>query len=225
MTTPNLDATGHRWVAAMAGYNMTIEYLKGTDNKVADMMSRVPKRLDPETVNVLLNHARNSDIPRAEADDPRLMEEHQRINEDVVLRAHQLVKQDKWFRNLMNRNWVLSQMNDPVLRYVVEWIRCPQANTNTLDEIMQTRGVPEVDRRYYAQQQKDFVLKDNLLFLNITLSNSMETISMFVVPVHKRQVAVDGCHRSAGHQGHEGKVLVAWDVPGTCHGCIGLRTM
>ena len=122
MTTPNLDATGHRWVATMAGYDMTIEYLKGTDKKVTDMMRRVPERLDPETVTVLLNHARNSDVPRAETDDPWLMEEHQRINEDVVLWAHQLVKQDKWFRNLMNRNWVLSQMNDPVLRYVVEWI-------------------------------------------------------------------------------------------------------
>ena len=102
MTTPNLDATGHRWMAAMAGYDMTIEYLKGTDNKVADMMSRVPEQLDPETVTVLLNHAQNSDVPRAETDDPRLMEEHQRINEDVIFRAHQLVKQDKWFRNLMN---------------------------------------------------------------------------------------------------------------------------
>ena len=122
MTTPNLDATGHQWVAAMAAYDMTIEYLKGTDNKVADMMSRVPERLDPETVTVLLNHARNSDVPQAEADGPQLMEEHQRINEDVVLQAHQLVKQDKWFRNLMNRNWVLSQMNDLVLRYVQEWI-------------------------------------------------------------------------------------------------------
>ena len=63
MTTPNLNATRHRWVATIAGYNMTIEYLKGTDNKVADMMSRVPERLDPETVTVLLNHAWNSDIP------------------------------------------------------------------------------------------------------------------------------------------------------------------
>ena len=122
MTTRNLDATGHRWVAVMAGYDMTIEYLKGTDNKVADMMSRVPEWLDPETVTVLLNHARNSDVAPAEMDDPRLIEEHQRINEDVILRAHQLVKQDKRFQNLMNRNWVLSQMNDPVLHYVVEWI-------------------------------------------------------------------------------------------------------
>ena len=120
----------------MAGYDMTIEYLKGTDNKVADMMSQVLKRLDPETVTVLRNYAWNSDVPRVEADDPQLMEEHQRINEDVILRAHQLVKQDKRFRNLMNRNWVLSQMNDPVQCYVVEWIQRPRANTNTLDEFM-----------------------------------------------------------------------------------------
>ena len=88
MTTPNLDATRHRWVAGLAGYDMTIEYPKGTDNKVADMMSRVPEQLDPETVTVLLNHAWNSDVSRVETDDPWLMEEHQRISEDVVLRAH-----------------------------------------------------------------------------------------------------------------------------------------
>ena len=165
------------------------------------MMNQVPEQLDPETVTVLLNHARNSDVPGVETDEPWLMEEHQRINEDVILRAHQLVKQDKRFRNLMNRNWVLSQMNDPVLRHVVEWIQHPQANTNTLDEFMRTRGVLEVDRRYYAQRQKDFILKDDLLFLNTTPCNSTETISVFVVPVRKRQVAIDGCHRSAGHQG------------------------
>ena len=35
ITTPNLNAIGHRWLAALAGYNMTIEYLKGADNKIA----------------------------------------------------------------------------------------------------------------------------------------------------------------------------------------------
>ena len=182
MTTPNLDAIGHRWVAAMAGYNMTIEYLKGTDNKVSDLMSRVHEWLDLETVTILLNHAWYSDIPWAEADDPHVMEEHQKIDEDVILQAHQLVKQDKRFQNLMNRNWVDSQMEDPVIRHVIDWIQCPRANTNTLDEFMRTRGIPEINRRYYTQRLKDFVLKDNLLFLNLTPSNSTETISVFVVP-------------------------------------------
>ena len=54
MTTPNLDAIGHWWVATLAGYNMTIEYLKGANNKVVDILSWVPQWLDPEAVTVLL---------------------------------------------------------------------------------------------------------------------------------------------------------------------------
>ena len=104
MTTPNLDAIGHRWVAALARYNMTIEYLKGANNKIADILSRAPQRLDPEAVTVLLNHTRTSDIPRAEADDPWVMTEHQKINEDVILWAHQMVRQDK-------RDPVISKVN------------------------------------------------------------------------------------------------------------------
>ena len=39
MTKPNLDAIGHRWVAAMAGYNFEIKYVRGSDNKVTDTLS------------------------------------------------------------------------------------------------------------------------------------------------------------------------------------------
>ena len=106
MTTPNLDMIGHQWVAALARYDMVIEYLKGADNKVADIMSWVPQSLEPETVTILLNHTWTSDVPRAEADDPQVMEEHQKINEDVILCAYQLVKHDKRFWNLMNQDWV-----------------------------------------------------------------------------------------------------------------------
>ena len=35
MMTPNLDTIRHRWVAAMAGYNFEIKYLRRSDNKVA----------------------------------------------------------------------------------------------------------------------------------------------------------------------------------------------
>ena len=47
MTTLNLDAIEDQRVAALAGYNMTIEYLKGADNKIADILSRIPQSLDP----------------------------------------------------------------------------------------------------------------------------------------------------------------------------------
>ena len=54
MTSPNLDATGHRWVAALANFNMSLEYQKGSDNKVADCLSRVTERLDERSVKALI---------------------------------------------------------------------------------------------------------------------------------------------------------------------------
>ena len=42
MTTPNLDATRHCWVGALASYEFSLEYQKGSDNAAADALSRVP---------------------------------------------------------------------------------------------------------------------------------------------------------------------------------------
>ena len=39
MTTPNLDATGDQWVEALAKFNFWLEYQKGLDNMVADVLS------------------------------------------------------------------------------------------------------------------------------------------------------------------------------------------
>ena len=77
LKTPNLDALGHRWVTALASYNMTIKYLKGSDNKVADALSRIETRLDPETVTEFLNHTKAS-APWAEAEDIWIIEEEER---------------------------------------------------------------------------------------------------------------------------------------------------
>ena len=55
MMMPNLDAIRHRWVAAMAGYNFEIEYIRGLDNKVANALSRVGEHLDEDAVKELLD--------------------------------------------------------------------------------------------------------------------------------------------------------------------------
>ena len=39
MTTPNLNATGHWWVGALARFNFQLEYQKGCDNTMADVLS------------------------------------------------------------------------------------------------------------------------------------------------------------------------------------------
>ena len=57
MTTPNLDATRHRWVGALASYEFSLEYQKGSDNVAADALSRVPIWHDQEMVRSLLEGA------------------------------------------------------------------------------------------------------------------------------------------------------------------------
>ena len=105
LTMPNLDALGHRWVAALAGYNMTIRYLKGSDNKVADTLSRIETRLDLDTVTELLNHTKVGAPAWAETDEIRIIEEEERADQEVILWTIQLARQDKKFCNLHTEDW------------------------------------------------------------------------------------------------------------------------
>ena len=96
MMTPNLDAIRHRWVAAMAGYNFEIEYIHGSDNKVCDALSRVGGHLDEDAIKELLDegaikellsHATHYGVPRAEADDPRVTQEHEKMEGEIIMQA------------------------------------------------------------------------------------------------------------------------------------------
>ena len=53
---------------------------------------------------------------------PLTYQTYQKIDEDIILHAHQMVKHDKQFRNLMNQNWVHTQMQDPIISNVINWI-------------------------------------------------------------------------------------------------------
>ena len=211
LTTPNLDALGHCWAAALAGYDMSLEYLKGTDNKVADALSRVQGRLseeetqqvlDKDTVREMLNCSVLSDTPRGEADNIRLVEEDQRNNQECIVWSHQLVKQDKNFRNLMNRGWADAQAKDPVIQHIIDWMERARDDKRTLDEYLKNR-VPEPDRRAYVAREKELKVMDKLLYLRVTVPGSKETLPVFEVPARKRLAAIDGCHRCAGHQGRD----------------------
>ena len=57
MSTPNLDATGHRWVNGLTKYDFQLEYQKGQDNAMADALSQVTTRLQPEAVQAVLDGA------------------------------------------------------------------------------------------------------------------------------------------------------------------------
>ena len=55
MSTPNLDVTGHQWVGALAQFDFVLEYQKGHDNTIADILSWVTTQLNPETIKSILD--------------------------------------------------------------------------------------------------------------------------------------------------------------------------
>ena len=80
----------------MAGYNFEIQYVHGLDNKVADALSHVGRRLDEDdvkelldqgTIKELLSHAVHYGMPRAESDDPRVTQEHEKAEGEIIMQA------------------------------------------------------------------------------------------------------------------------------------------
>ena len=203
LMTLNLDALGHRWVAALASYNMKLEYLKGSDNKVADTLSRVStQKLDEETVAELLNCTRNGGTPWAETANIHIMEEGKRVDQEVIVWYTQIIKQHKQFRNLANLDWVKAQNKDPVIPQVVRWINQPRGDHRKLEEYL--AGVAsDYKKCFYATRQKEFTIQDNLLYLQATPANSQDTVPVFVVLTADQQADIDSCHCSAGHQGRD----------------------
>ena len=203
LTTPNLDALGHHWVAALASYNMKLEYLKGSDNKVADALSRVStQKLDEETVTELLNYARNGSTPQAEMANIHVIEEGEHVDQEVIVRYTQIVKQHRNFRNIANQDWVKAQGWDPIIPQVIKWIQQLREDHRKLEEYL-ARVASDYEKCFYATRQKEFTLQDNLLYLQVTPTNSQDMVPVFVVLAVDRQAAIDGCHRSGGHQGRD----------------------
>jgi hypothetical protein len=55
LTFAKLDATGHRWIAALSAYNFTITYKPGKFNVDADGLSRLSEIIDTDTVKATCN--------------------------------------------------------------------------------------------------------------------------------------------------------------------------
>ena len=106
------------------------------------------------------------------------------------------------FKNVADGHWVRAQKNDPALCHVHGWMTRPRENCQTLSEYL-TGRVSDADRLAYSHRQKNYVMKRNLLYIQTAAPGMQDQILAFVVPANKRQAALDGCHRKAGHQGRD----------------------
>ena len=97
------------------------------------------------------------------------------------LKRCQVVKQHKNFRNLANQDWVRAQSRDPVIPQVIKWINQPKEDCRKLEEYL-ARVTSDYEKWFYVARQKEFVLQDNLLYLQVTPTKSQDTGPVFVIP-------------------------------------------
>ena len=248
LTTLNLDATGHHWVSALAGFNFRLEYLCSTDNRVANVLSRIETTLDDNTtneflqsldessydaknmsddvgkenaqpltkveknaVNEIMERVRFSHIPHAETDNPALVAKHKEFENELNVQVTTMIMKKHVKHNLTGLDWKSLQENDPIIQHVLKW-KCHNSNKNakkdknadrcTLEDYL-LMVVNSHDAKAYSEQQKDFTLLNDMLFINDTPKVSTDMVLLFIVPASKCQAALDLCHRDVGHQGRD----------------------
>ena len=95
-----------------------------------------------------------------------VIEEGERMDQEVIVRYTQIVKQHKNFRNLANQDWVRAQSKDPVIPNVIKWIQWLRKDHRKLEEYL--AGVAsDYEKCFYDGRQKEFTLQDNLLYLQV----------------------------------------------------------
>ena len=113
MMTSNLDATCHQWVGALGKFNFWLEYQKGWDNMVADVLSWINTCLGPKAVQSILDGVTLGAIQKAEGDDPAMVEGDHDIEKKVCVATG-------WVLVEMHvTNWAAAQREDPELDAVL----------------------------------------------------------------------------------------------------------
>ena len=161
MTTLNLDAMGHWWVNTLAGFNFKIEYLKGTVNKVTDILSHVETRLDdaatkefladcPNTILKGAGYAKTDKDPDAwtKVQKEVVNEVIKRVKFQHILHAEtdnpmliakhdEVVKENATLvarhikHKLLRTDWNALQEADPILQHVLKWVCQNDGRTKT----------------------------------------------------------------------------------------------
>ena len=116
LMTPNLDATGHRWVGTLASFQFELEYQKGADNGAADTLSQVPISHGWQTVQFLLEGAIVGTADRGEAGaNEGLLEEHERLNQEARVQVAKL-------ESMHIVDWEQAQEVDVALARCHKWL-------------------------------------------------------------------------------------------------------
>ena len=165
-------------------------------------------KVKKNAMNEIMERARFSHIPHTKTNNPALVAKHEEFEKELNVQVITMITEKHIKHNLTGLDWKSLQENDPIIQHILKW-KCINSDKNTkkdkntdrctLEEYLLT-VVNSYEAKVYGNQQKDFTLLNDMLFINNTLKGSTDTALLFVVPTSKCQAALDLCHQDVGHQ-------------------------
>ena len=188
LTTANLDATGHRWVAALSNYTYSIIYKPGMGHKDADALFRIKW---PEAVEL------NSQTVHAVCED--VQAPHDKV--ETLCHGAQVVDaicNDRALSGMTPLEWCHAQAQDPIISQMKGEI-----NNKTIGKMKIKMGMPS-ELKALIRNRSQLVLKYGVLYKKSKVD--ARTKHLLVVPQSYRDRAVKGCHDQVGYL-HQDRVL------------------
>ena len=207
LTTPNLDAMGHRWVGTLASLEFTLEYQKGADNGAANALSWLPICHNREMVKSLLEGALVGALGRGEAEtSEELLCEHVGLENEACVKVAKLAP-------MHVVDWDEAQEGDAMLAACCQWLK---THKDTLlpkrDALLKKYlgcHVEMEEGHALFHVQNSLVLSKGLMYVSTMPKGETEGILAFVVPGEQHWVALNGVHHDAGHQGQQCTLALA----------------
>ena len=97
-------------------FNFQLEYQKGRDNTVVDVLSQVTTHLDPDMVRSILDGVTLGAAHQVEVHDPAIVEGDHGLEQEVHVAAGCALAQ------MHITDWTEAQTEDPVLSAVLDWL-------------------------------------------------------------------------------------------------------
>ena len=83
-------------------------------------------------------------IPRAEADDPRVVQEHEKAKGEIIIQVRMLAETKRNYQNLADSQTVVAQHGDQAIRPIMDWLKRKKDDNRTLDQYLK-HHVPDAE--------------------------------------------------------------------------------
>ena len=204
---PNLDATGHKWVGALASFQFKLEYQKGANNGAADVLSRIPISHSRETIQSLLGGVIVGAADWSEVRvSKELLEEHERLSQEARVQVAKLAP-------MHIVDWEEAQEADAALAACLKWLclrkDMPLPKRDAfLKECLGAEDETEQGKMFF-RICNSLILNKGLMYVSTTPKGKTEGVLTFVVPVGQCWMVLNGVQHNAGHQGQQRTLALA----------------